>query len=77
MTSKISDVTLHIDQDTSEDDRKALREQLLAQQGVISATFNNEKPHLIVVEYNPDVVNSTKFLEVVEQFKLHGELIGM
>ncbi|MGD8566838.1 MAG: ATP-binding protein [Gammaproteobacteria bacterium] len=77
MTAKVSDVTLHIDEETSEADRKALREQLLQQKGVISATYNNEKSHLIVVEYNPDIVNSTTFLKVVEQFNMHAELIGM
>jgi hypothetical protein len=77
MAAKVSDVTLHIDQETSESDRKALREQLLQLNGVINANFNNEKPHLIVVEYNPDIVSSTTFLKVVEQFNMHGELIGM
>lgn len=77
MDTKMVDVTIHIDEDTSKTEKEALRNQLLQQNGVLSADYGNDRPHLMIVEYNPDLVGSTELLHIVEKLNLHGELIGM
>jgi hypothetical protein len=77
MNTKMVDVTIHIDEETSDAEKDALRNKLLEQNGVMAADYNSERSHLVIVEYNPDVVDSTELLRIVEKLKLHGELIGM
>ena len=77
MNTKMADVTIHIDEETSSDDMETLRDNLLKKNGVLAADYNNKTPHLMVVEYNPDVVNSAELLSVVGKLNFHGELIGL
>jgi hypothetical protein len=77
MQTKMADVTIHIDEETSIYDQEALRDKLLQQNGVMAADFNGDKAHLMVVAYNPDVINSSQFLTVIHNMNLHAELIGM
>ena len=77
MDTKMVDVTIHIDEQTTRSEREALRDKLLNQNGVLAADFNKNKPHLIIVEYDPDVIAASKLLNIVEQLELHGELVGL
>lgn len=77
MATNMADITIHIDENTSHDDREALRNSLLAMDGVMAAAYHDERPHLMIIEYNPDVVDSTAFLQVISNRGLHGELIGL
>jgi len=77
MGQKMVDVTLHIDEDTTPDERAGLRDQLLRLNGVMKADFRDTRPHLMIVEYDPDLVASSRLLEVTEQRGYHAELIGM
>lgn len=77
MDTKMTDVTLHIDEATRHDEREELRSSLLKMDGVMAAASLDEKPHLMVIEYDPDTVNSREFLDVVEKQGLHAELIGL
>lgn len=77
MSTNMADITIHIDENTTHDDREALRDTLLAMDGVMAAAYHDERPHLMIIEYNPDVVNSTAFLKAISNRGLHGELIGL
>jgi hypothetical protein len=74
---KIVDVTIHIDEEISISDQETLRDQLLHQNGVMAADCHDNTPHLMVVAYNPDITNSSQFLNVIKSMNLHAELIGM
>ena len=56
MTTKMVDVTMHIDEDTTHEERESLRDSLLATTGVMSADIRDEKPHLMIVGYDQDNV---------------------
>jgi hypothetical protein len=45
--------------------------------GVMAAAYHDEKPHLIMIEYNPDVINSIEFVDAAKKQCLHAELIGL
>jgi hypothetical protein len=77
MENKMVDVTLHIDEETSPDEREGLREKLLELDGVMAANYRNSRPHLMIVEYNPEQIASQKLLQVVQNRGYHAELVGI
>jgi len=77
MNTKLADVTLHIDEDTSHDERESFRNVLLAMDGVMAAAYHDEKPHLMLIEYNPDAINSIEFVNAAKVHGQHVELIGL
>ena len=77
MEPKMTDVTLHIDENTSHDEREALRDKLLSLHGVMAAAYHDTKPHLMVIEYDPDAIKSSEFLTAATSKGLHAELVGL
>ena len=77
MTDKMVDVILHLDENITHDDRENIRDSLLDLDGVLAAACHDEKPHLLIVEYNPDIINSSEFLKVTQDRGLHAELVGL
>lgn len=77
MSDKMVDVTLHIDEDTSHEDREGFRDALLDMSGVIAASCHDERPHLLFIVYDPDVIVSKEFVVAAKHHGFHSELIGM
>ena len=77
MDVKFAEVTLHIDEGTSHEERENLRDTMLTMDGVMTAACHDEKPHLMLIEYNPDVINSIEFVNAAKKHGLHAELIGL
>jgi len=77
MTDNTADVTLHIDENTTHNDREAFIESLYTINGVSTASYNDKKPHLIVIKYNPNILQPDEFLKEAQNCGLHAELIGL
>jgi len=77
MSESMVDVILHLHEDTSHADREALRDDLLARKGVMSADYHDNKPHLFLVLYDPDVVSSKDLLEIAAKRGLHALIAGL
>ena len=77
MNTKFAEVTLHIDEGTTHDERESFRDVLLALDGVMTAACHDETPHLMLIEYNPDAINSIEFVNAAKKHNLHTELIGL
>lgn len=77
MSEKRTDVTMHIDEETSHQQREELRNHMLQRNGVMAADYRDETPHLMIIEYDPDVVHSIEFLDVARSSGLHAELFGL
>lgn len=77
MSSKMSDVTLHVDENTSHGERENLRNALLSTSGIMAAAYHDEKPHLFVIEYDPDKINSSELIDVAKSCGLNSELVGL
>jgi hypothetical protein len=71
------DVTIHIDENLEESQRQGLVEAVRQQEGVVSVGYHDDKPHLMIVEYNPEQVNSQQLLGLVKGQGVHAELIGL
>ena len=77
MATKLAEVTFHIDEETSHSERERFRDALLAMDGVMAEAYNDERPHLMLIEYNPDAIHSIEFVNAARDRGLHAELIGM
>ena len=77
MSENMVDVIIHLNETTSHTDREALRDQLLAHRGVMAADYHDNRPHLFLVVYDPDVVSSTDLLEIARKRGLHAQLAGL
>lgn len=73
----LTDVTIHIDADTSKETRANVENGLRILKGVVSVSMPEDKPHLVVVEYNPEETNSSHLLTMVKEVAGHAELIGL
>ena len=77
MDTKMVDVLIHIDPETNHVEREFLRDLLLNHDGVDAASYHDDKPHLIIVEYDPDEVTSKQLLDVVTKQNINAELVGL
>jgi hypothetical protein len=77
METGLAEVTLHIDEKTSHEERDKFRDVLLSMEGVMAAAYHDERPHLIMIEYNPAVIQSIAFVDTAKTHGYHAELIGL
>jgi hypothetical protein len=77
MDIKLADITIHIDQNLEPERRAQIENVVRAIDGVISFHNPNDRPHLTVVEYDPDKTSSAAILSAVTGQGVHAELIGM
>ena len=77
MDIQLADVTVHIDQNLDAALRARIEEKVRAVEGVVSFHNPEDRPHLVVIEYNPERVNSSAILEAVKGEGVHAELIGL
>ena len=77
MTDNTADVTLHIDENTTHNDREEFIESLYTINGVSTAIYNDKKPHLLIIKYNSNILHPDEFLKEAQSRGLHAELIGL
>ncbi len=77
MDIQLADVIVHIDETLPKDQREQIEEQLRGLDGIVSVHNPDDKPHLAVVQYNPDVSSSGAILEMVKGQGVHAELVGL
>jgi Glu-tRNA(Gln) amidotransferase subunit E-like FAD-binding protein len=73
----IVDVTIHVDQSVDHDRRTQIADTVRAHKGVAGVAHHDEKPHLMIVEYDPAVVDSQILLKIVLDQGVHAELVGL
>ena len=73
---QMADVEIHIDETLEAPQREKIRAVVLAKNGIMTAVINDNKPHLMFVGYDPDVINSLELLKTVTNEGVHAELIG-
>lgn len=76
MSYEMVEIILHVDENTTHDEREELRGKVLARNGVREAAYRDKTPHLFVVGYDPNVVSSKSILETVKNSGVHAELLG-
>ena len=77
MDIKLADVTLHVHESLDKGRRDEIETKLRALEGVVSVHNPDDRPHLTVVEYNPEKTSSQSLLESVRAGGIHAQLIGI
>ncbi len=74
---QLVDVTIHIDKETDADTRAKVDAALRNVSGVVSVAMPEDKPHLVVVEYDPEKTKASHLHESIREIVGHAELIGL
>ena len=77
MAIEMVDVTIHIDETLDHAHLEQLRDRMLGESGVMGAVYHDEKPHLMIVEYDPTKNSSENLLNAIKTQGVHAELIGL
>lgn len=77
MNIDLADVTLHVDETLDKNGLNELENAFRQREGVVSVHVDERRPHLFVLEYNPELVNSKDLVKITEFQGLHAELIGL
>jgi hypothetical protein len=77
MDIQLADVVVHIDENLPKDQRAQIEVKLRAMDGIVSVHNPDDRPHLSVIEFNPDVSSSGAILEMVKGQGVHAELVGL
>jgi hypothetical protein len=77
MNIDLADVTLHVDETLDSGGLADLEDAFRNREGIISVHVDKKRPHLFVLEYNPEMVNSKDLLTITQHQGLHAELIGL
>jgi hypothetical protein len=77
MNIQLADVTVHIRETLDRPARAKIEDALRRIDGVVSVHNPDDRPHLAVVEYNPEKTNSAAILSAVTSQGVHAELIGL
>jgi len=72
-----ADVTVHIDEPLDRAHRAEMGVGLRTLEGVVNVHNPDARPHLTVVQYNPDRIKSADVLRAVSRKGVHAELIGL
>lgn len=72
----IADFTIHIDETLDHDRLSQIVDHTNACKGVTTVIQNDERPHLILVKYDPEKVTSGELLQSVLDEGVHAQMIG-
>ncbi len=77
MIHKTVDVLVHVDEALDPAGQALLDFRVRQLDGVSSVRVPPHKPHLMLVEYDPDRLSSQQILASVRQLGWHAALVGM
>ena len=77
MDISLVDITMHIGENLNTEQRGTIEESIRALDGVVSVHNSDKTPHLTIVEYNRDKINSQKVLKRVTDQGTHAKIIGL
>ncbi len=73
----VADVTLHLDESLSQEDRARLESSLRSQAGVSGVEWSKKAPHLMIIKYDPGHATSMAIVRAILGEGLHAELLGL
>ena len=77
MSTTMLDITLHIDEETTHDEREDLRDAFLSKNGVMTADCRDERPHLMIVGYDPEDITAIELLATAQNRGYCAEMIAL
>ena len=77
MKINLPDLLVHLDETLDHDQLAAIEARLRQDLGVVSVAFRDDRPHLMLVAYDPQVTREEAILERVTAEGIHAELVGL
>jgi hypothetical protein len=69
-------VVVHINEELSKEGRDNLSDNVCKLSGVVSAELRDQRPHLMIVDYDCTSTKSLHVLDGVKQNGVHAQLVG-
>lgn len=73
----MADVMIHINENVAHDRRVEIADAIRGHGSVMGVAHHDEKPHLLIVEYDPQGVHAKDLLQVALDMGVHAQLVGM
>ena len=70
------DIVIHINEELDKQHRATFSDSVEKIDGVVSASLQEARPHLMVVGYNPDEVKASDVINSVRKTGMHAQLIA-
>jgi len=77
MKVDLPDLLVHLDETLDHDHLAAIETDLRQDSGVVSVAFHDDRPHVMVVAYDPKVTTERAILGRVTAEGVHAELAGL
>ena len=77
MDIHMSDIMLHIDENLNLKEQSILEKHMRDREGVIGLGYHSNQPHLMIVEFDQDVITPKELLNTATNYGLHAELVGL
>jgi len=77
MKVDLPDLLIHLDETLDHDHLAAIEATLRQDPGVVSVAFHDDRPHVMVVTYDPKATTEGAILERVTAEGVHAELVGL
>lgn len=72
------DLLIHVHTNLSAEGRTTVENDVKTCNGVISANFDHhQKPHSLIVLYNPDVISGNQILASVKKYDPAASMVGL
>ncbi len=72
----MADVIIHINESVDHYRRTEIADKIRQHQGVMGVAHHDEKPHLLIVEFDPEQVHAKELLQVALDEGVHAQLVG-
>jgi hypothetical protein len=72
----INDVVIHVNEALDPHQRQGLEDQMREMDGVIAPRFNDRRPHLMIVAYDPERISTGELLNQVRRQGYHAQHCG-
>ncbi len=77
MKIDLPDLLVHLDETLDHDHLARIEARLRQEEGVVSVAFRDDRPHLMVVAYDPQAIDEERIFDRVTAEGLHAELVGL
>ena len=77
MANGTADITVHIDETLDHKRLETIAELVRKSRGIASVVSHDDKPHFLLVRYDPSRVTSNDIHRLVTEQGVHSEVIGL
>lgn len=76
MSQHNADVVVHINERLDEGALQHLEDDLKQNMGVVRVVHNPRRPHLLMVDFDAEVIRSGMLLDEIRGLGMHAQLVG-